>query len=138
MPPRKQAATRRAPRRRAAPAPEAVDTSRAPALAAALAGVDKKAEEPAVLDLRGLSSYADYVVLLSADNPRQIEAVQEAIETRLRAEGRRPLGEEGSGASGWMLLDYGDIVVHVLSPEARAFYDLEGLWGDAPRVPVEG
>ncbi|MHB8418838.1 MAG: ribosome silencing factor [Myxococcales bacterium] len=114
--------------------PAAPDTGRPLALLAVEAALDKKAERPAVLDVRGLSSYADYVVLLSADNRRQIDAVAGEIEARLSGAGSRPLGTEGNGDTGWMLLDFGDVVVHVFSPETRAFYDLEGLWSDAPRV----
>lgn len=133
MPPRKTATARKAPPRehRTPPAP---DSSRPLALLAVEAGLEKKAERPLVLDVRGLSSYADYVVLLSADNRRQIDAVATEVEARLGKAGARALGTEGNGDTGWMLLDFGDVVVHLFSPEARDFYDLEGLWSDAPRV----
>ena len=106
------------------------------ALAAVAAGADKKAESPVVLDVRGLSGVADYFVLLSAESDRQAAAVADAVDDRLTAMGAQRLGAEGRSGGGWVLLDFGDVVVHVMSPEARGFYDLEGLWADAPRVPV--
>jgi len=106
------------------------------ALAAVAAGADKKAENPVVLDVRGLSGVADYFVVLSAESDRQAAAVADAVDDRLTAMGAQRLGAEGRSGGGWVLLDFGDVVVHVMSPEARGFYDLEGLWADAPRVPV--
>ncbi len=110
------------------------DTGRLAALMAVEAGLEKKAERPALLDVRGISSYADYVVVMSADNRRQIEAVALEIEHRLRSAGIRPMGSEGNGDTGWLLIDFADVVIHVFTPEARDFYDIEGLWADAPRV----
>ena len=106
------------------------------ALAAVAAGADKKSENPIVLDVRGLSGVADYFVLLSADSDRQAAAVADAVDDRLTGMGAQRLGAEGRSGGGWVLLDFGDVVVHVMSPEARGFYDLEGLWADAPRVPA--
>ncbi len=106
------------------------------ALAAVAAGGDKKAENPIVLDVRGLSGVADYFVLLSADSDRQAAAVADAVDDRLTDLGAQRLGAEGRSGGGWVLLDFGDVVIHVMSPEARGFYDLEGLWADAPRVPI--
>jgi ribosome-associated protein len=133
-------------RPRAAPAPSApvpppkprapADDGQIRALAAVAAGADKKAENPVVLDVRGLSGVADYFVVLSADSDRQAAAVADAVDERLTALGAQRLGAEGRSGGGWVLLDFGDVVVHVMSPDARGFYDLEGLWADAPRVPV--
>jgi ribosome-associated protein len=106
------------------------------ALAAVQAGLDKKAGNPVILDVRGLSGVADYFVLLSADSDRQAAAVADAVDERVTALGAERVGVEGRGGGGWVLLDFGDVVVHVMSPDARGFYDLEGLWADAPRVPV--
>jgi len=106
------------------------------ARAAVAAGADKKAENPIVLDVRGLSGVADYFVLLSADSDRQAAAIADAVDDRLTALGAQRLGAEGRSGGGWVLLDFGDVVIHVMSPEARGFYDLEGLWADAPRVSV--
>jgi ribosome-associated protein len=121
----------------AAPAPSsAPDTSRPRALAAARAALDKKAGDVLVLDVRGLASYADYFVLATADSERQAAAVADHVDEQLEAEGARKVGLEGYPQGRWILVDYGDVVTHVLSPEARALYDLEGLWVDAPRVKV--
>lgn len=135
MPTRKGATARKTPvRHRPKAAPVTLDEARPLALLAVEAGLDKKAEQPTILDVRGLASYADYVVLLSADNERQIDAIGREVEERIEKAGSRALGSEGSGETGWRLVDFGDVVVHLFTPEARAFYDLEGLWSDAPRV----
>ena len=142
----KKAALRPKAARPSAPAPAAppappkprapVDEGQVRALAAVAAGADKKAENPVVLDVRGLSGVADYFVVLSADSDRQAAAVADAVDERLTSLGAQRLGAEGRSGGGWVLLDFGDVVVHVMSPDARGFYDLEGLWADAPRVPV--
>ncbi len=113
------------------------DDVRPLALAAIEAALEKKAERPVLLDVRQLSSYADYVLVLSGDNERQLDAISRAIEERLRAKGKRVRGiEAAAGESSWILMDYGDLIVHIFLREARDFYDLEGLWHDAPRVPL--
>ncbi len=117
----------------------------APAAAASLeeariavsTGADKKAENIVVLDVRTLTSYADYLVLMSASSDRQVSAIADAIDDELRKAGHRPIGVEGSGTSNWVLIDTGDIVVHVFLEEAREFYDLDRLWADAPRIDLE-
>jgi ribosome-associated protein len=119
-----------------APPQNAADDVRPLALEAIAAALEKKAERPTLLDVRELSSYADYVLLLSGDSERQLDAIARTIEGRLRAMGKRPRGIEAAGETSWMLLDYGDLVIHIFFPESRAFYDLEGLWADAPRVPL--
>jgi ribosome-associated protein len=120
------------------PAAETVpDEIRPLAMAAIEAALDKKAERPTLLDVRRLSSYADYVLVLSGDSERQLSAISRAIQDKLRALGKRARGiEAGAGESSWLLMDFGDLVIHVFLREARDFYDLEGLWADAPRVPV--
>ena len=105
---------------------------------AAHAALDKKAIDVAVLDLQGLSTIADFFLVCSARATTQAETIAEAIRGALRAEGVRPRHNEGSAESGWLLLDYGDVVVHVFLEETRGFYALERLWGDAPLVSVEG
>ncbi len=133
----------RPPRKVAAPAPVSApvvakalppDDGQLRARAAVAAAVDKKAENPLVLDVRGLSGVADYFVVVSADSDRQAAAVADAVDERLTAMGAHRLGAEGRSGGGWVLLDFGDVVVHVMSPDARGFYDLEGLWADAPRI----
>jgi ribosome-associated protein len=105
---------------------------------AAHAALDKKAIDLAVLDLQGLSSIADFFLVCSARSAPQADTIAEAVRGALRAEGIRPRHNEGSAQSGWLLLDYGDVVVHVFLEETRKFYALERLWGDAPLVSVEG
>ncbi|MEI7704195.1 MAG: ribosome silencing factor [Deltaproteobacteria bacterium] len=117
-------------------APMPPDEGQLRALAAVAAGAEKKAESPIVLDVRGISGVADYFVLLSADSDRQAAAVADYVDARLTDMGAQRLGAEGRSGGGWVLLDFGDVVVHVMSPESRGFYDLEGLWADAPRIPV--
>jgi ribosome-associated protein len=114
------------------------DDVRPLALEAIAAALDKKAERPTLLDVRRLSSYADYVLVVSGDNERQLEAIARGIEERLRARGKRARGVEAAASeSSWILMDFGDLVIHIFLREARDFYDLEGLWADAPRVPVD-
>jgi len=93
--------------------------------------LDKKAEKLVVLNLQGLTSMADYFVLATAGSGRQSQALADSVEAALKAEGRRPLSIEGY-ASPWILVDYGDVVFHIFHDEARRFYGLERLWGDAP------
>ena len=105
---------------------------------AAHAALEKKAIDLAVLDLQGLSSVADFFLVCSARSTTQTDTIAEAIRGALRAKGVRPRHNEGSAESGWLLLDYGDVVMHVFLEETRGFYALERLWGDAPLVSVEG
>jgi ribosome-associated protein len=121
------------------PAPEErPDPTRPRAMAIAQAGLDKKAEDVLVLDVRGLTSYADYFVLMTADSERQAAAVADHVDEKMKALGSTRVGSEGYETGRWILIDYGDVVAHVLSREARGFYDLEGLWADAPRFAVAG
>jgi len=94
--------------------------------------LDKKAEKLVVLNLQGLTTISDYFVLATAGSDRQAQALSDAVEVALKAVGRRPLSIEGYSSAAWILLDYGDVVFHVFHDEARRFYGLERLWGDAP------
>lgn len=105
---------------------------------AAHAALEKKAIDLMVLDLQGLSSIADFFLVCSGRSTPQVDTIAEAVRAALRAEGVRPRHNEGSAESGWLLLDYADVVVHVFLEETRGFYALERLWGDAPLVTVEG
>jgi ribosome-associated protein len=98
---------------------------------AAEAALDKKAEDLVMVDLRDKSTYADFLVICSGSNERQLEAVAEAVEKSLHDAGQRLIGSEGARGGKWVLLDFGDVVVHVFHQEERAYYDLEGLWSDA-------
>jgi ribosome-associated protein len=97
-------------------------------------GLAKKAEELCVLDLRELSTFTDFFLIMHGNSSRQNAAVAEAVEVRLKAAGTRPLGVEGRESADWVLVDYGWFVVHVFSRAAREHYALEKLWGDAPRL----
>ena len=108
----------------------------APWLAAAHAAESKKASRIRVLDVQALTSFADYFVICSGGNQRQIQAIAEEVELRLKEQGRRPLGIEGHEHAEWVLVDYGDFLVHVFSESARAFYDLERLWRRAEEVEI--
>lgn len=100
---------------------------------------DKKAENIRILDLRGLSPVTDWLVLCSALSAPQLRAVRDHIEDEMKEHHReRPLYRDGNYESQWMILDYGNVVVHVLSPEKREYYALEELWGDAPEVTLTG
>lgn len=120
------------------PVPDESGEGQALALEAARLGLEKKAEEPVVLDVRGLTSYVDYFVVLSGTNERQVVAITDALVDGLKKQGHRPLGVEGTERGHWVLIDLGDVLVHVMHEEARGFYDLEGLWADARRVEVPG
>src|SRR6266536_1889422 len=122
-----------APARRAAPAPT---THAAPDVAKA--ALDKKGEDVLVLDVRGLTSYADYFVVVTADSDRQASAIADHVEQAMKENGVSKVGVEGYESGRWILVDYGDVVAHVMNRESRGFYDLEGLWADAPRLQVEG
>jgi ribosome-associated protein len=96
----------------------------------------RKAEDIVVLRIGEVSSLAEYFVVCSGTNTRQTQAIADAIEDRLREEGWRPMGVEGKQVGEWILMDYGDLVVHIFSPQKRKFFDLERLWRNAPQVPV--
>ena len=104
--------------------------------AAAQAALDKKAEDVIILNIGKVSSLTGYFVLATGTNARQTQAIAEAIRDALRERGLRPLGVEGMQQGEWILLDYGDFLVHVFSPEKRKFYDLERLWSNAPRTVI--
>jgi ribosome-associated protein len=111
--------------------PEAVE-------AAARAGLAKKAEGVVALDLRASADFTDFFLLLSGQNQRQLVAIADAVVEALRGLGRRPAHVEGYPRQEWILLDYSSLVVHVMTPRTRAFYDLERLWGGAKRMEVAG
>ncbi len=94
----------------------------------------KKAEDILVLDLRELTSFTDYFVIVTGNSSRQNVAIYESIEQDLKERKTRPLGVEGQELAEWILIDYGSFVVHVFSKRAREYYSLEKLWGDAPKV----
>jgi ribosome-associated protein len=95
---------------------------------------EKLAADIVMLDLRHVASFADYFVIMSAESSRQIEALEEDITAALKSAGVTRFHREGTPASGWVLLDFSDVVVHILGPEEREFYGLERLWARAPQV----
>jgi len=95
---------------------------------------EKKGEEPVVLDMREFSIPTDFFVITHGDNPKHVKAIAENILEKLPKE---PLRSEGWESKRWIVLDYGDFIVHIFERDLRRFYDLEGLWGDAP-VQLEG
>jgi ribosome-associated protein len=107
------------------------------AMEAMEAALDKKGLEPLLLDVRGHSSYTDYILVLSGRSDRHVQAVADAVTDALKLRGVKPLGVEGKRDGHWTLIDFGDVVVHVFYHPVRDFYDLEGLWIEAPRVPIE-
>jgi ribosome-associated protein len=114
-----------------------VPAARTVALAAARAAAAKQADDIVILDVRELIVITDYFVICSAGTGRQVKAVIEAIEDAIRELGERPVRREGEADAGWWLLDYVDVVVHVFGTEERAYYDLERLWRDAPRLDLD-
>jgi ribosome-associated protein len=98
---------------------------------------DKKALEPILLDVRELCSFCNYQLVVSGRSDRQVDAIADGITSGLKLEGMRPLGAESARTGQWSLLDYGDFVIHVFLHSAREHYDLEGLWNDAPRIPLD-
>lgn len=104
------------------------------ALAAARAAADKKAENIRVLDLRKVSSFADYFVICSGTSEPHLKAIGSEIREKLRENLGLTSHADGFPASQWVVLDYGGVIVHIFRPDKRAFYDLEALWRDAPEV----
>jgi ribosome-associated protein len=107
------------------------------ALIAARAANDKKATDIVIQQVRETLIITDYFVIATGANNRQVDAIAEAVEDTLRIEaGVQPIGREGTDELSWVLLDFGDVVVHVFQPEVRDFYRLETLWADVPLVPL--
>ena len=100
------------------------------------AALDKKAHDVVVLDLRGTPAFTDFFVLCSGLNQRQVKAIADAVETALRGAKVRPAHIEGYDRAEWVLMDFFTFIVHVFTPQTRAFYGLERLWGDAERIDV--
>jgi len=98
---------------------------------------DKFGEDIKVIDLRGLSSLADYFIITNGNAESQVKAIADEVSDKLAEAGLRMKSSEGYGRGNWILLDYGDIIVHVFDKANREFYNLERVWGDAPLVPLE-
>lgn len=96
--------------------------------------LDKKAEDPVLLDVRGLTSIADFFMILSARSHRQVSAISEHVVKTLRDRKIKPLSVDGLKEGHWVLIDYGHVVMHIFYDSIRRFYDLESLWVDAKRI----
>ena len=103
---------------------------------ALLAAGEKKAIDPVVLDLREIASFTDYFVIVSGANERQVQAISDEVYETLKKSGETAARVEGYKTAEWILLDFGDFVVHVFEQKARKFYDLERLWRDSKRVTL--
>jgi ribosome-associated protein len=115
----------------------ATDHARELALVAAQAAADKLATDIQLIDVSERLAITDVFVIVSGNNERQVEAIVDEVEEKLRRAGAKPLRREGRRDGRWVLLDYGDIVVHVQHVEERVFYQLERLWKDCPAIPFD-
>ena len=104
------------------------------ARAAVDAAYDKKASDIILLDIRSVTTIADYFVICNGNNSRQIRAIADAIDEQLSKQGAQLLHKEGDADTGWVLLDFGDIIVHIFGPKEREYYRLERLWNEAKTV----
>jgi len=105
---------------------------------AARAALDKRAGDLVVLDVQRVSSVTDYFLICSGKSTTHLRTITDAIRGELKGDGVQLRHAEGVAESGWVLLDYGDVLMHVFLEETRAYYALERLWGDAPVVPLDG
>ena len=108
-----------------------------PLQTAARAAADKKAFQIVGLEVGDLTSYTDSLLICSGASDRQVAAIADEVQRQLKDAGRRPLHVEGESHADWVLLDYGDFVVHVFTEERRTYYGLDGLWGDAPKLEAD-
>jgi len=105
---------------------------------AALAAADKKGIDIIVLDVRKVTDFTDYFVICTGAVDVHVRAIRDEIEEKLRLSGWKPLSVEGEDTGRWLLMDYVDVIVHIFQPDARGYYALERLWGDAPRIEIKG
>jgi ribosome-associated protein len=98
--------------------------------------LENKAIDPVVLELIGTTALADYFLVCSGTSERHTQAMAEHIELSLKQIGIMPRGVEGRTKGKWILMDYGDVIIHIFQESERAFYDLEALWADCPRIPI--
>lgn len=124
-------------REQAAAARAAADDGREFAILAARIAADLRAANVTAIDLRGLSGVADFFVIGTGTSGRQMQAILDRIEEEARAIDRRVFKRADSDSSAWLLADYVDVIIHLFDEEHRGYYDLDGLWGDAPRVEWE-
>lgn len=103
---------------------------------AVVAALSKKAEDITVLNIGAVSSFTEQFIICSGTNVRQTQSISDGVEEALREKGRKPLGVEGRQHGEWILMDYGDFIVHIFAPEQREHYNLERLWRNAPHLPL--
>lgn len=103
----------------------------------ARAALDTKAEDLVILDVRGLTTFTEYFVIMTGKSTRHVQALADAVERELRSKRVRSSKAEGLQEGKWVLLDFDDVVAHIFYHEQRDFYNLEGLWSEAKRIPVE-
>ena len=101
------------------------------------AALARKALQPVLLNVTGMCSYTNFILVVSGRSDRQVDAIAESVVVSLKSVGIHPLGAEGRGSGQWVLIDYGDMVVHVFHHPIRDHYDIESLWIDAERVPLD-
>lgn len=118
--------------------PETASAARQLALDIAAGGLEKKALNCEIIDVRGRVDYADFLVIMTGRSDRHVSSIAQGIEEELGKKKVAPISVEGMTSSTWVLIDYGDVVVHVFQEDARQLYDIEGLWMDASRVVVPG
>ena len=106
------------------------------ALAIADAALDKQALSIEIIDVAEKVDYADYIVICSGRSERQVAAITQAVERALRDQGVHSVGVEGRESNTWVLMDFGEVIFHAFEDQTRGFYDLDGLWIDATRVPI--
>lgn len=108
-------------------------------LAVSIAGVidEKQGDDIVIYDLRGLCDISDYFVLATAGNARHVDAICDEVEETMKAQGEAPFAIEGRPDCTWLLMDYGQVLVHVFQPEARDYYRLDRMWGDAPHATMD-
>lgn len=101
------------------------------------AALERKAEDLVILKVKDVSSFADYFVICSGNSDRQIQGLADHIGQKLKKAGIFPLGIEGERSGSWILMDYGDVIMHIFYKPVREFYDIEGLWSDGPAMSIE-
>jgi len=100
------------------------------------AALDKKAKNLIILKVKELSSFTDYFIICSGTSDRQVKGIAASIEETLKKSGILPLGIEGENSGNWILMDYGDVIIHIFYEPTREFYDIERLWSDVPNMAV--
>ena len=98
---------------------------------------ERKAVDPVLFNIGEMSSFADYFLIAGGNSSRQVQSISRHLESKMRENGFKPYGTEGEFEGQWVLMDYGDLIIHIFYQPVREFYDLEGLWVEAPRIELE-